>query len=70
MEFDHHQSTEVRSNTEDRYLLIKDLLSTHLGLDCLTCESEPEPKHTPAYLLGTESVSCMIHLVSYFIFNN
>lgn len=68
MEFDHHQNTEVHSNTEDRYLLIKDLLSTHLGLDCLTFESEPEPKHTPAYLLGTESVSCVVHLVYHILY--
>lgn len=54
MEIDPHQNGEVYSSTEDRCLLIKDLLNTHLGLDCVSCEQEP--KHTPAYLLGTENV--------------
>lgn len=52
LEIDYHQKG-VSSSTEDRYLLIKDLLSTHLGLDCISCQQEP--KHTPAYLLGTEN---------------
>uniref|UniRef100_A0A2S2NYB8 Biotin--protein ligase n=2 Tax=Schizaphis graminum TaxID=13262 RepID=A0A2S2NYB8_SCHGA len=53
LEIDPHQNGEYRSTTEDRYLLIKDLLSTHLGLDCVSCDQEP--KHTAAYLLGTEN---------------
>jgi hypothetical protein len=63
LEIDPHQNGEVVHTTmEDRHLLIKDLLSTHLGLDCLSCEQEP--KHTPAYLLGIESVCLVL-----FIFN-
>lgn len=54
MEIDPHLNGEVHSSQEDRYLLIKDLLSTYLDLDCKSCAEEP--KHTPAYLLGTENV--------------
>jgi len=57
LEIDAHLNGEYCSTTEDRYLLIKDLLSTHLGLDCVSCDQEP--KHTPAYLLGTENV-CVV----------
>lgn len=65
LEIDPHQHGEVQSTTEDRYLLIKDLLSTHLELDCVSCDQEP--KHTPAYLLGAENVG---HNIIYFIFHN
>lgn len=65
MEIDPHQKGEHQSTTEDRYLLIKDLLSTHLGLDCVSCDQEP--KHTPAYLLGTENV--YYNLIYHFYIN-
>lgn len=64
---DPHQNGEVHSSTENRYLLIKDLLSTHLGLDCISCEQEP--KHTPAYLLGNENVCCIKFVIYTFILN-
>lgn len=60
LEIDSHHNG-ISSSTKDRYLLIKDLLSTHLGLDCISCEQEP--RHTPAYLLGTENVCCTVHLI-------
>lgn len=49
----------MHSSSDDRYSLIKDLLSTHLELDCVSCEQEP--KHTVAYLIGSENV-CIINI--------
>lgn len=58
MEIDPQQNGEVdHRTTEDRHLLIKDLLGNHLGLDCVSCDQEP--RHTSAYLLGNESV-CLV----------
>lgn len=60
LEIDPHLNIEVHSSTEDRYSLIKDLLSTHLELDCVSCDQEP--KHTFAYLIGTEHVYYEIYI--------
>ncbi|XP_050436553.1 biotin--protein ligase [Adelges cooleyi] len=53
LEIDPHQNGETLSNNNDRHILLKDLLSVHLGLDCVP-PSDQEPSHTPAYLIGNE----------------
>ncbi|XP_050532838.1 uncharacterized protein LOC126900875 isoform X2 [Daktulosphaira vitifoliae] len=55
LEIDFQHNNDNSSLNSERNLLLKDLLSTYLGLDCSVPPSEQEPNHTPAYLLGYDS---------------